>query len=151
MKEHRSGSVTRLDWSCTHSCSAIVSGSPWFTRKFILLLISLKSWLRLSYSSVCAARCEFTKQTLVLYRSNLTPAPPLFPWKLLVSPINDLLVFAGHLCDLWAGFQKSKICTDFWSFYAIQIESQSQSPGESPGESQGESWSELWGKSQSEL
>ncbi len=64
----------------THSCSAIDSGwPPWVARKFMRLLMSRKSWLRRSNSSVCAARCELTKQMLVLYSSNRTPTPPLLP------------------------------------------------------------------------
>ena len=35
-----------------------------------------------------------------------------------------LLVSAGHLCDVQASFQKSKICAHFWSFFVIHVMAQ---------------------------
>ena len=49
-------------------------------RNCILLLMSRKSWLRRSTSSMCAARCELTKHSDVSYSSKRTPTPPLLPY-----------------------------------------------------------------------
>lgn len=43
--------------------------------------MSLKSWFLRSYSSVWAARWEFTTHMLVLWNLNLMATPPLLPWK----------------------------------------------------------------------
>lgn len=65
----------------SYSCFMIVSGervgSNW--RNWRRLQMSLKSWLRRSNSSMCAARWELTTQISELWKRKRTATAPLFP------------------------------------------------------------------------
>lgn len=77
--------LTTKSWiSVSYSCFMIVSGgwvgSNWRNRR--RLQMSLKSWLRLSYSSMWAARWELTTQISELWKRKRIATAPLFPCKL---------------------------------------------------------------------